>query len=663
MNLDKQTIDFYYSEIERHNYLYYVKGEPEITDEEYDKLLKVLIDYESNSTELLTKDLITEHIGNDITNKFSKSLHKRPMKSISNTYNKEDLIEFDRKIKETLGIDTIEYITELKIDGIALSLIYEDGKLVRGVTRGNGLQGEDITNNIKMISSIPHTLNVINPPKELEVRGEVYLDFNTFDKINEARKLNNEELFKHPRNAVVGTLKQYDSNIVLERNLSFTAYQLFIDNYTIQTDIEALNILKSYGFNVDIDNIICKDINEVINYIDRFQTLRFILNEPTDGIVIKVNNLKYRDEIGETHKTPNWATAYKYQSEEVKTQLLNIIYQVGRTGLISPVAEFNPIMISGSLVKRASLNISDIKDNKGLYKYDCITVIKSGEIIPKIIAIDYDKRNYNLERFKLPTNCPSCNTDLVINDDDIQLYCTNKLSCEPQIIGRILHFADNKALNIKGLGIEIITKLVQLDLIKSFIDLYKLTYNDLIKINGLKDKSINNLLYSIETTKNSSLDRIIYGLGIPNVGSHVSKILVNTFNNMINIENATLEELKNIHEIGEITAENIYNYIHNNKKLMQELRDLGFNLDNNANSIQGDKLKNLKFVITGSFDNYNRQELAELISLNGGVTTNSISKNTNFLIQGNKPTQSKIDKALKLNVNSININDLLNMLK
>ena len=674
--LVKQKIEDLKSEIEYHNNLYYNEDKNEISDLEFDKKLRYLIELEKKYPEFKTSDSPSERVGGKITKKFETKNHKIPMLSLSNTYSESELFDFDKRIKKRLSNNDIEYTCEIKYDGVALSLIYENRKLKYALTRGDGKKGDDITTNVYTIRSIPLKLSSI-APSYMEIRGEVFISKSNFKKLNDYKKNSNEPLFANARNAASGSLKLQDSSEVAKRKLDCFIYSLNSKFESVNDHNEALKTLKNLNFNVPNSFKKCKNIEEVISYIKYWENKRENLDVETDGIVIKVNNFKQQEELGFTSKNPRWAIAYKYKSESAETTLKDITYQVGRTGAITPVAKLKPIKLSGSVIRKASLhNFNEIK-RLDLRIGDTISIEKGGEIIPKITGVNIDKRSNISKSVKFITHCPSCNSPISKIKNEANYYCRNHKYCLPQIIGKVQHFIGKDAVNIEFLGPETIKGLIDNDLIKNIADLYKLKYHDLYdlkiefknsngerKIRSLKEKSCRNIINSISQSKNSNYSNILFGLGIRYVGKSTAEVLSEHFNNIKKLIDAKYDEIIQINEIGDKIAESICEFFKDNDNIsiVSKLEKNGLKLYSKKKINIDSSIKNIKFVITGTFINYTRDELKNIIKINGGKISSSISKNTDFLILGKNFGPSKKSKADNLGIKMISENDFENLL-
>lgn len=674
-NLAKQKILLLREELEYHNQLYYNEHKNEISDYEYDQKINNLIDLEKKFPEFNSLNSPSIRVGGKITKEFKTIKHSSPMLSLSNTYSEEELDEFDKRVKKILKIDEIEYTCELKYDGVALSIIYSKGKFVRAITRGDGKKGDEISNNVITIKSLPLEINN-NNLEYFEVRGEVFLSKLNFERINKLKIKNNETAFSNPRNAASGSLKMQNSSIVSKRNLNCYIYSLICENSSIKTHEKSLKYLKKIGFNVPDTYKKCNSINDVKKYIQSWKNKRFTLGVETDGIVIKVNNLYYQKTLGNTSKSPRWAIAYKYKAENSKTKIIDIKYQVGRTGAITPVAILDPVQLSGSIVKRASLhNFNEIK-RLDIRINDIVTIEKGGEIIPKITSVEIEKRPINSSNLTFITSCPSCGTSLKKIETQAHHYCLNHNKCKPQILGKIEHFISKNAMNIEHLGPETIKGLLDNNIIKDISDLYKIQYENIInlefkinkndKIRSLKNKSCKNILTSIKNSKKQPFSNLLFGLGIRYVGKTTAEKLVSYFKNIDNLINASVDEIIFVNEIGNKIADSIISYFSDkeNLKLIERLKTSGLTFHENQSKIENNKnkLRDLNFVITGTFTNYSREEIKNEIIINGGKVSSSLSSKTNYLLAGKNIGPKKEIKAIELNITILSEKDFIKMI-
>lgn len=633
-----------------HNYQYYILDRPEISDYDFDQKLKTLQELEKQYPEFSDANSPTKRVGGNVTKNFETVIHNNPMYSLDNTYSKEELLQWEQRILRRLGEVELQYTCELKYDGASISLTYENGQLVRGVTRGDGTQGDNVTANIKTIPTIPLQLRG-DFPAFFEIRGEIILPWEGFNQLNQERIANGEPPYMNPRNTASGTLKLQDSSLVSKRPLACFLFALAGDNIDVKSHHEALQKANEWGFKVPDTSKLAHSITEVFDYITYWDTHRADLPYEIDGVVIKVNNLVQQKELGFTSKAPRWAIAYKFQAEQVKTKLLKVQYQVGRTGAITPVAHLEPIVISGSTVKRASLHNADQIEKLDLRINDTVFVEKGGEIIPKIIGVDTSNRGEEVEKVHFIENCPECGSFLEREDGEAQHYCLNSKGCPTQIIGRIQHFISRKAMDIEGLGGETIVLLYNEGLVKSVADLYTLKAEDLLPLERMAEKSVANLLDGVEASKQKPFNKILFGLGIRFVGETVAKRLVKKFPSIDELSNATFEELIATDEIGERIANSIVNYFESadSKLLLERLSNYGLQLQSKETSDNSNQLfMDKRFVVSGVFKQYSREGLKEKIESLGGQVASSISTKTNFLVAGEGIGPSKKAKALKL---------------
>lgn len=624
---------------------YYVNDNPIMEDYEYDKLMNELINLETKYPEYKTLDSPTNKIGGEVLSKFEKVTHEVKMMSLSDAFSYDELWDFDRRVKE--AAPTATYLCELKIDGLSVSLKYENGILVRGATRGNGVIGENITHNVKTIKSIPLKLT---RPINIEVRGEIFMPKASFIELNREREENEEELFANCRNAAAGSVRQLDSSVAAKRNLDAFLYYNMDDN--VKTQEEALLSMKELGLKINPMYKHAKDINEVIEYIDNIAKIREELPYDIDGIVIKVNELNLHDIIGETIKYPKWAIAYKFPPEEVSTELLDITYQVGRTGVITPVANFKPVFVQGSLISKATLHNEDYIHDKDIHVGDTVIIHKAGDVIPEVVGPILEKRPANYIPFKMITKCPCCNSDLVRIEGEADYYCTNP-NCPDKLINGLIHFASKPAYDIDTLGEKVVKDLYELGYITDIPSIFKLkgSYSELIKIPGYGEKSIDKLLDAIEKSKENNLDKLLFGLGIRHCGGKVSKLICKKYSNIDNIMNAELEDIANIPDCGDVIAKSIYDYMHDeyNINLINSLKELGLNMTYNMGDIKVNYFTNKKCVLTGTLESMGRTEAKAIIESFGGALSESVSKKTDILILGENPG-SKYDKAKALGI-------------
>ncbi|MCM8818770.1 MAG: NAD-dependent DNA ligase LigA [Candidatus Omnitrophica bacterium] len=642
-----------------YNYMYYVENNPVISDYEYDKLYKELAELEEKYPEYKLPNSPTQKVGGQVLEGFRTIEHKIPMLSMDNTYSSEELIEFDKKIKRMGDVNEVDYVVELKYDGVAVSLHYEKGEFVLGVTRGDGFKGDDITENLKTIKTLPLKITYREP---IEVRGEVYMRKDDFEKLNKEREKNGDVLFANPRNATAGSLKLLDPKIVAQRNLQIFVYQGFIKNGP-ETHWEVLNFLKEIGFPVNPYRKLCKDIHKVIEYCNEWESKRFNLPYNIDGMVIKVNSILLQRTLGTTTKSPRWAVAYKFPAEQVTTVVKDVIIQVGRTGTLTPVAILEPVHVSGTTVSRATLHNFDEIKRLGIKIGDRVFIEKSGEIIPKVVKVIPEVRTGKEKNIPIPEFCPVCKSKVVKDKEEVAIRCPN-IRCPAQVKERIIHFVGRDAMNIEGLGEKWVNILVDKGLLSDYGDIYYLKYDDLIKIERMGDKSVKNLLDSIERSKSTPFANLIYALGIRHIGVHASEILANEFNSIDELKNAGFEKLSSISEIGPIMAESIIDFFNNeeNLKVIEKLKKAGVRMEKEKTEEKKDILSGLSFVITGTLKNYSRNEIENYIKKLGGKVSDSVSKKTDYLICGDQPG-SKLQKAQTLGVKIISEEEFEKLVK
>lgn len=647
--------------INYHNDLYYQKHKTEISDFEFDKLLEQLVALENQFPDLKQPDSPTQRVGGTITKEFQTVYHQYPMLSLGNTYSREELTDFDGRVAKGLDGDAYEYFCELKFDGVSISLIYENGILTKGVTRGDGVRGDDVTANVKTIRNIPLKIIDTNIPKNFEVRGEVFMPKDIFIKLNKEREDIGEEKYANARNTASGTLKMQDSSIVAQRKLDCYAYYLLGKDLDVETHEQGIHKLEKWKFNVSDAYRKCKTLDEVFEYIDYWENRRGELPLETDGVVIKVNRLEQQERLGFTAKSPRWAIAYKYKAESVSTRLNGITYQVGRTGAITPVAELEPVQLSGTTVKRASLHNANEIARLDLRIGDYVFVEKGGEIIPKVTGVDLLKRKGNQKPLAYITHCPECQTPLIRHEGEAAHYCPNVNGCPPQIKGRIEHFIQRKAMDIDSLGEQTIRQLFELGLVKSPADLYFLTKEDLLRLDKVKEKSAQNMLNGIQQSKQAPFESVLFAIGIRYVGKTVAEKLARHFKTIDNLATATYDELLAAPEVGEIIAQSVLEFFKNKENLVEisRLKKAGLNFEAQIKEVVLDStvLDNKSFVISGVFENYERDELKDIILKNGGKVLSSISGKLDYLLAGENMGPAKREKAEKLGVPIISLND------
>lgn len=637
--------------LNQYNYEYHVLDNPSVPDAEYDRLMRELIELEEKYPELKTPDSPSQRVGGAVLDAFRKVAHRVPMLSLANAFNEQDLRDFDRRVRQAVG--DVEYVVELKIDGLAVSLRYENGLFVQGSTRGDGTTGEDITENLKTIRSIPLRLK---KNLSIEVRGEAFMPKASFEKLNEERIAKGEVPFANPRNAAAGSLRQLDPKIAAKRNLDIFVYNIAeLGDTGVSSHSEALDLLDELGFKTNRERRKCKNIDEVIELLDQLLEKRSQLPYDIDGVVIKVDSLRQQEALGATAKSPRWAIAYKFPAEEVVTKLLDIELAVGRTGVITPTAILEPVKVAGTTVKRASLHNEDLIREKDIKLGDFVVVKKAGDIIPEIVNVLVDRRTGNEQDFRMPSHCPECNSELVRLEGEVALRCINP-KCPAQIREGLIHFVSRNAMNIEGLGERVITQLFKEGLIQDVADLYKLTKPQLLQLERMGEKSTDNLLHAIERSKENSLERLLFGLGIRYVGEKAAKILAEHFETMERLQSATREQLINIPEIGEKMADSIATFFEQPevKELIEELKSFGVNMTykgpKRTNSDEGDSyFAGKTIVLTGKLAEMSRNEAKEQIEARGGKVTGSVSKKTDLVIAG-EDAGSKLAKARELNI-------------
>ncbi|RZK10268.1 MAG: NAD-dependent DNA ligase LigA [Flavobacterium sp.] len=660
-----KTIQSLREELNLHNHNYYVLDNPTISDYDFDVKLKELQNLETKNPEFFDEHSPTQRVGGMITKNFNTITHKNRMYSLDNSYSKEDVLDWEKRIQKILGDVSLEYTCELKYDGASISMTYEHGKLKRAVTRGDGFQGDEVTNNIKTIRSVPLQLKG-DYPDSFEIRGEIILPLEGFAKMNQELIESGETPYSNPRNTASGSLKLQDSAEVAKRPLDCLLYTFIGNDVKFATHFESLEKARSFGFKVPKEAKLVKSIGDVFEFIDYWNIHRHNLPYETDGVVVKVNNLHYQDELGYTAKSPRWAVAYKFKAEQVSTILNSISYQVGRTGAITPVANLAPVQLAGTIVKRASLHNADQIEKLDIRVGDEVFVEKGGEIIPKIIGVDFTKRSLDLEPTIYITKCPECQTELIRKEGEAQHYCPNFYGCPPQIIGRIQHYISRKAMDIEGLGGETVALLFNNNLVHNYADLYDLTIADVIPLERMAQKSAENLVNGIEKSKEVPFERVLFALGIRYVGETVAKKVAKHYQNIDNLSNASLMDLILVDEIGERIAQSVVEFFENteNQIIINRLKGYGVQLEVKTvfNPDATDKLVGKTFVVSGVFTKFNRDDLKKAIEDNGGKVGSSISAKTDFVIAGDNMGPAKLEKANKLNVAIISEDDFIAML-
>lgn len=663
----QQTIQALREELNLHNHNYYVLDQPTISDFEFDQKLKQLQELEDQNPEYFDENSPTQRVGGTITKNFQTVAHDYRMYSLDNSYSKEDLVEWENRIQKVLGSVPLEYTCELKYDGASISITYENGKLLRAVTRGDGFQGDDVTNNIKTIKSIPLQLNGNDFPKRFDIRGEIILPFAGFEKMNQDLVEIGETPYSNPRNTASGSLKLQDSAEVAKRPLECLLYFTIGNQLPFDTQFKSLEKARNWGFKVPKEAKLARNLDQVFDYINYWDTHRHQLPYETDGVVVKVNSFQHQDELGYTAKSPRWAIAYKFKSEQVSTKLLSISYQVGRTGAITPVANLEPVQLAGTIVKRASLHNADQIEKLDIRIGDTVYVEKGGEIIPKIIAVDLSKRDTNTQPTIYITHCPECHHELIRGTDEANHYCPNFYGCPPQIIGRIQHFISRKAMNIDGLGGETVALLYNNGLIHNYADLYELKIEQILPLERMAQKSAENLIRGIENSKQISFESVLFALGIRFVGETVAKKLAKHYKNINSLQHATLLDLMLVDEIGERIAASVVSFFENmeNQEIINRLKahEIQFEIKEKLNLNATDKLKGQIFVVSGVFSNFSREELKQLIEDNGGKVGSSISSKTNYVVAGENMGPAKLEKANQLGVSILSENEFVSLLE
>lgn len=662
LKIEKLTL-----ELNHHNHLYYVESNPEISDYDFDMLLNELIHLEKEFPQFASDLSPTKRVGGDVTKKFASVKHRFPMLSLANTYSREEIVEWEIRIKKSTETP-IEYVCELKYDGVAIGISYKEGKLDKAVTRGDGTSGEDVTTNVKTIRTIPLQLKD-DFPADFEIRGEIYYPLAMFQKVNEERREIGEQEYANPRNLASGTLKLQDSKVVAERGLDCFLYGLYGEDLPLESHYESVLKAKDWGFKIPLiqEKYILKtdSIDGIMSFIEYWDKQRDFLPFEIDGVVIKVNNYDAQQELGFTAKSPRWAIAYKFKAERVETTLQSVDFQVGRTGSITPVANLEPIQLGGTVVKRASLHNADQIEKYDLHLNDRVFVEKGGEIIPKIVGVNFEKRNNEIERIVFPENCPECNAVLERNEGEANHFCPNDASCPPQVKGRMEHFIARKAMNIDGLGSETIDALYKANLVKNVSDLYSLHFDQIYNLDRMAEKSANNLLKSIEISKNVPFERVLFALGIRFVGETVAKKLAAHFGSIEKLQIASFEELISVDEIGDKIAESIILYFQKPEHLeiIEKLKNAGVQLEAEMKELTSNRFEGMSFVVSGVFSSFSRDELKQTIEDHGGKNVGSISAKTNYIVAGENMGPAKLEKATKLGVVILSEQEFIEMLK
>lgn len=652
------------NKLNEHNYNYYVLSEPQISDFDYDMLMKELIELEKKYPELRDPNSPSQRVGNDINQQFEQKKHLFPMLSLGNTYNEGEIKEFDQRVKKALN-DDYTYVCELKYDGVSINLTYENGQLTYATTRGNGEEGDVVTNNVKTIRSVPLTLKGSDYPKLFEIRGEIFLPHDGFERLNKEREEKGETVFANPRNAASGTVKTLNSSVVAKRPLDCFLYYLISEELPAPTHYENLQKAKEWGFKVPEHIKKCQTIDEVMEFINQWEVKRKDLPFDIDGIVIKVDDISQQRYLGYTAKSPRWAISYKFKAERVPSKLLSVDYQVGRTGAVTPVANLDPVFLAGTTVKRASLHNQDIINALDLHLHDIVYVEKGGEIIPKIVDVKVDEREKNAQKVEFIKNCPVCGTALKRNEGEAAHYCPNDKGCPPQIKGKLVHFISRKAMDIETLGEETVEVLLNKGLVKNVADLYALTKEDLLPLERMADKSAQNIIQSIENSKKMPFERVLFGLGIRYVGATVAKKIAKAFQSIDEVMEASYDTLIEVDEIGGKIAQSIINHFDdsNNLKLVSQLKQHGLRLESDKQEAVSNKLSGLTIVASGKLQNFSRDEIKQVIEDNGGKPVSSVSKKTDYLLAGENIGPNKLEKAKTLGIPVITEEDFLKILE
>ena len=656
-------IDVLVQELKKHNYSYYVLAMPTISDYDFDQKLKQLEALEKEYPQFLKPDSPTQKVGGEITKNFKTIVHKWPLMSLGNTYNEQDLVDFDQRVRKAIG-DQFEYVCELKFDGLSMSIAYENGKLLRAVTRGDGAKGDEVTANVKTIRTIPNQIRGEKIPSYFEIRGEVFMHKAAFERLNEERMENGEPAFANPRNFASGTVKMQDSAEVAKRPLDCFLYFLYSDENPFKTHWESLQAVKNWGFKISEESRLCNNIQDVFTFIKEWEQKRFNLSYDIDGIVIKVNSYAQQEELGFTAKSPRWAISYKYKAQEVETVLEKVSYQVGRTGAVTPVANLKPVLLAGTTVKRATLHNANEIERLDLHEKDTVLVEKGGEIIPKIIKVNLGKRIAGAQKINYIHHCPECGAELIRKEGEAVHYCPNDEACPPQITGKMQHFISRKAMNIEGIGAETVEAFYQKGLLRHISDIYTLTNreNELKQLERFGEKSIINLIEGIEKSKQMPFEKVLFGLGIRYVGATVAKKLAQHFKNIDRIMAASFDELIAADEIGERIAQSVIEYFsisaHRNEITILKAFGLNFKIEEKEVLLRSEKLSGKTFIISGVFEKFSREELKDLIETNGGKILSSISAKLNYLVAGDNMGPSKLEKAQKLNILMISEDEL-----
>ncbi|MBL4754020.1 MAG: NAD-dependent DNA ligase LigA [Flavobacteriales bacterium] len=667
----QKRIDALTAELNEHNYRYYTLADPSIDDYQFDQLLKELLSLEADYPLLADPNSPTKRVGGTVAEGFATVQHRYPMLSLDNSYSRQEIEGFDQKVRKLIGFDgdhrgELAYVCELKYDGVAIGLNYVNGMLVQAITRGDGIQGDDVTANVRTIKSIPLKLTGSGYPKDFEIRGEIFLSRTAFAKLNKEKEALGEQLYANARNTASGTLKMLDSTAVAKRNLDCYLYALYGEGLPHRSHFENMQAAKSWGFKIPEYSTTTKTIDGLFEFIDKWEVRRHDIEVDIDGIVLKVDSYDLQEELGFTAKSPRWAIAYKYKAEEAATELLSITYQVGRTGAITPVANLAPVLLSGTTVKRASLHNADQIDKLDIRVGDTVFVEKGGEIIPKITRVNLDERPADALRTRFIAHCPECGTELVKLEGEAAHYCTNETGCAPQIKGKIEHFIGRKAMNIDGLGEETVEQLYEAGLVHNIADLYDLTYDDLIGLERFADKSVNRLLDGLEESKKIPFDKLLFALGIRYVGQTVARLLAVHFKSIDKLIAASFEELVQVEEIGDKIAESLIAHFQMEAAIahINQLKSHGLNfvLEEKEEELVSNKLAGLSIVVSGVFSEYSRDGIKEAIASNGGKVSGSISPRTSYIVAGENMGPSKFAKAEKLGITILSEVEFIEML-
>ena len=666
MNQAEEKIRALRAELQEHNYRYYVQDQPVISDFEFDMKLKELQRLEREHPEFYDEASPTQRVGGQVTKEFATVVHDYPMYSLDNSYSREELLEWEKRIHRLLGGVPVQYSCELKYDGASINITYENGRLLRAVTRGDGIQGDEVTANVRTIRSIPLQLKG-DFPARFDIRGEIILPLEGFKRMNRERVENGEDPYMNPRNTASGSLKLQDSSLVAERPLDCLLYGMVGRNLGVETQFEMLGKARKLGFKVPDTAVLCESIDEVLAYLERWDAHRHELPYETDGVVVKVNDLRLQQELGYTAKSPRWAIAYKFKSEQALTRLDHISYQVGRTGAITPVANLDPVLLAGTIVKRASLHNADQIAKLDVREGDRVYVEKGGEIIPKIVGVELSQRPPDSRPVTYITECPECGTPLIRKEGEAQHFCPNDTGCPPQITGRIQHFISRKAMDIEGLGSETVELLFQQGLIRNYADLYTLTKAQLLPLERMAEKSAENLLQGVEASREVPFERVLFALGIRYVGETVAKKLARALKDIDTLMGADLDQLMQVDEIGQVIAQSVVAFFENplNREVVERLRTYGLQMALSQEELAGrtDRLAGMTFVVSGVFASLERNEIKKMIEDNGGKVTGSVSSRTTYLLAGENMGPSKREKAENLGVSILSEQEFLKMLE